>query len=192
MPCFGKPNRTGRSSGKHAGRLGRLNKPPKGEPWVYLTQELLSSPAWRAQSINCRRLIEFLLDERMNHAGQENGKYMATYDQLHAWGIPRSEISGAIREAEFLGLVRRQRGTGLTDLKRPSLYRLTFYADFEGHPPTNEWKGKTPEAIAEWKKDRSQNRKKRAWKKQKQGTTFRTQSVRLSVLSGGKDKRATN
>lgn len=142
------------------------------------------------QSINCRRFIDFLLVERMNHAGQENGKYMATYNQLYDWGMPRSQIHPAIMEAEFLGFVRRECGTGLTELKRPSLYRLTFYPDYNGLWATNEWKGKTAEAITEWRKDRSAMSRKRQAKKQDQGTTSRTQTVRLSVLSGGKGETA--
>ena len=38
---------------------------------------------------------------------------------------------------------------------QPSTYCLTFYAGRDAGPATNEWKGKTKEAIKEWK---------RAWK----------------------------
>ena len=47
MSRFGKPDATGRSSGKLGGRAGKLMKPPQGEPWVWLTRELLASDAWR-------------------------------------------------------------------------------------------------------------------------------------------------
>ena len=31
----------------------KLYAPPQGEPWVWLTTELLFSDAWRSMSINC-------------------------------------------------------------------------------------------------------------------------------------------
>ena len=82
MPNFGKPDASGRSSGKLTGERKKLRQPPKGEPFVWLTRELLTSPAWRAMSPNAARLIDFLLVEHTNHAGTENGNLLATYDQL--------------------------------------------------------------------------------------------------------------
>ena len=120
MPGFGKPNATGRSSGKRTGRAARAHRPPKDEPWVWLTRELVSSPAWRSRSINCARLIDFLMVEHKNHAGTENGNLMATYDQLVPWGLTRSEIRAAIDEAEFLGLVRFERGGRWAETNKPS------------------------------------------------------------------------
>ena len=80
-----RPNNTGRSSGKlSSNRAKKLLGPPKDEPWFWLSHELVSSPAWRSRSINCVRLIDFLMVEFMNHAGTENGNLKATYDQLAA------------------------------------------------------------------------------------------------------------
>ena len=62
---FGKPDATGRSSGKLSGRARRLRSPPRGESWIWLTRELLESPAWRALNPNARKLIDFLLVEYM-------------------------------------------------------------------------------------------------------------------------------
>ena len=152
---FGKPDATGRSSGKHTGHDRKLRSPPKGEPFVWLTRDMLASPAMRAMSLTARRLLDFLLLEDMSHAGSENGNLMATQNQLTAFGLTRRLIAGAIRELVFLGLVRVDHGRltrgGVTT---PNLFRLTFYADAEGHPATNEWKGTTNEAIAVWKADR--------------------------------------
>ena len=80
---FGTPDATGRSSGKHSGRCGKLMKPPPGEPWVWHTRELITSDAWRSQSITCRRFIELLELDHMNHAGTENGHLMVQY--WHEW-----------------------------------------------------------------------------------------------------------
>lgn len=133
---FGKPDATGRSSGKLAGRDANLMRPPAGEPFVWLTRELVESDAWQARSRQCARLIDFLLIEHMNHAATENGNLKATYEQLVQFGFSRRKIVGAIEEAERLGLVRCQRGWK----RRPSTYRLTFYPGRDRSPPTNEWK----------------------------------------------------
>ncbi len=162
MPAFGKPDATGRSSGKRTGRAGQAHRPPKDEPWVWLTRELLASAAWRARSINTARLLDFLLIEHMNHAGTENGNLKATYDQLVAYGLTRSEIRAATEEAEFLGLLRFQRGGRWAGTNQPSTYHLTFLADRDGNPPTNDWKGKTEEQISTWKQERRRRKARRS------------------------------
>ncbi len=156
---FGKPNATGRSSGKLSGRARKLRSAPPGEPFAILTRELLASPAVRALSLTGRRLLDFLLIEDMNHAGTENGNLIATYRQLTAFGLNGNLISGAIAELKFLGLVRVLHG-GMTrgNVKRENLYRLTFYADSEGRPATNEWKGTDAAAVAAWKAKRRGSR----------------------------------
>ena len=136
---FGKPNATGRSSGKLTGRDAKLMRPPDGEPFVWLTRELIGSDAWQARSRQCARLVDFLLIEHMNHAGTENGNLLATYRQLVQFGFSRRKIGDAIEEAEKLGLIRCQRG----GKRRPSTYRLTFYTSRDRSPPTNEWKNYT-------------------------------------------------
>ena len=181
---FGKPDATGRSSGKLTGSDRKWRSPPKGEPWAWLTRELLCSPAWRAQGPNWRRLIDFLLIEHMNHAGTENGRLMATYNQLSEYGLSRRLVSEAVREAEFLGLIRVNHGGRLADSNQPSTYRLTFYAGRDGSPATNEWKGKTAEVIKEWKRDQAAQKKraKERRKKQNSSATSRTTVVQLSEL----------
>ena len=129
-------------------RRRRTNHPPDGVPWIWHTVELLASPAWRAQSINCRRLIDFLEIEHLNHAGLENGSLLAPYSQLELFGIGRRFIFSAIGESERLGLVRVERGgrrgVVLTEVNR---FRLTymwtrkkFNGIWDWTLPTDEWK----------------------------------------------------
>src|SRR5262245_28723444 len=66
---FGKPDVTGRSSGTLAGRHGKVMRPPPGEPFIWLTREVIESDAWRSLGINARRFIDFLLLDQMNNAG---------------------------------------------------------------------------------------------------------------------------
>jgi hypothetical protein len=140
MPSFGKPDATGRSSGKLNGRSGRNARPPAGEPWAWLTAELLASDAWRSLSINARRVIDFLLVEHCGHAGRENGRLKATHDQLYAFGVTNGAIRKAIDECCSKGLLVCVKGGRWGCCNVPSLYRLTFYADADANPATDDWK----------------------------------------------------
>jgi hypothetical protein len=146
--------------------LRRIHGPPRDRPWVWQPTDLLASDAWRAMSINARRLVDFLMVEHRNHAGLENGNLMAPYDQLEKAGLTRECIAAAINEAEFMGLIRVRRGGRYAGTNRPSSYRLTFYADKEHAPPTNDWKRVTADAVAAW---RARNRERaaavRRWRK---------------------------
>lgn len=118
-------------------------------PFVQLARALLQSDAWRKQSVNCRKLMDFLMCEHMNHGGLENGFLYCTYDQLQAWGIGRRLIHPTITEAEKRGLIEVHRGGrkgfAQTHLSR---YRITFLKskalDEQGRAyykaSTNEWK----------------------------------------------------
>src|SRR5688500_14965109 len=99
-------------------------------PFVPTTLELLASPAWRAQSINSRRPIDFLTIEPLKQAGQDTGDLRATYAQLEECGTGRRFIHDTITEAEALGLVRAVRGgrRGFTETAL-TRFRLTFVPD---------------------------------------------------------------
>ena len=133
---FGKPDATGRSSGKLGGRRGRMQKPPEGEPWVWLTREILASDAWKSLGVNARRFLDFLLIEHMNHAGTENGNLRATYGQLEAFGVGAKYVSAAIAEAEAVGLIDAHRG----GMRTATIFTLTWLPDRDGAPATDRWK----------------------------------------------------
>lgn len=178
MPTFGKPDQAGRSSGKRTGRSAKAFRPPDGESWVWLTRELLASPAWRYQSANTSRLISFLLIEHMNHAGTENGNLKATHEQLRAYGLSANLIRDAIEEAQFLGLIRFERGGRWANSNQPSQFRLTFQPVRDGNSPTNEWKRRTEEQIRRWQEDRKARRKGR----KNQKSALKSKSTVLSEL----------
>jgi hypothetical protein len=155
-------------------------RPPGDQPFVWHQAELLRSPPWRRRSINCVRLIEFLLVEQMAHGGLENGNLLAPFVQLEAWGIGRRLITDAVDEAEALGLIEVRRGgkKGLA-ANHLSAYRLTFYATRckpEGLAkpywvaPTDEWKRlKTVDEVdAAMASARSEREKLRRAKNRKQ------------------------
>lgn len=183
-----KPNNTGRASGQQSGHAKKVASPPKGEPFVQLTRELLTSPAWRAMSINCSKLISFLMIDHMNHAGLENGNLRATYDQLVAFGLTRSHIASAITEAEYLRLIWVVRGGRWAGTNRPSIFELTFVAKQRPHPmfPTDDWKKTTQEDAAKYQKPK---RKKNRIPSSQSGTTVVSNMALPTGLShNGKTK----
>jgi hypothetical protein len=115
----------------------KAQRPPEGEPWVWETRALLQSAPWQAQSINCRRLIEFLQLEHMRHGGTANGKLKAPRRQLSAFGIGEHFISDAIHEGETLGLIDVCRGRR----RLASTYTLTWLPLHDGTPASNRWRG---------------------------------------------------
>lgn len=144
MAAFGKPDRTGRSSGKLDHAEHKLLGPPAGTAWTWVTAELIASPAWRGLSINARRILDFLLVEHVKHAGRENGRLRAPYAQLVAWGCARDKIASAIAQLEEHGLICvEQRGGifGIDTKRTPSLYRLTWIGCVNPkRAATDEWK----------------------------------------------------
>jgi len=152
MAEFGKPNKTGRSSGKLDRADRKLLGPPEGGSWVWFPAELLASPAWHGMTLNGRRFVEFLMIEHCNHAGRENGNLRATYCQLVAYGIRRCKIRPAIDEAEARGLVETTRRGGLfgaENKRTASTFRLTWIGCVNPRQePTNEWRHWRPQKTS--------------------------------------------
>jgi hypothetical protein len=124
----------------------------KANAWAWLPRDLLASEAWRSMSIHCRRFIDFLMIDHCAHAGRENGRLQATYNQLVRFGISRRHIARAIRETTDRGLVRVTRAGGLFGVesrRTPSLYRLTWIGTaYPAAQPTNEWRRYQREKIS--------------------------------------------
>ncbi|MGH6670447.1 MAG: hypothetical protein ACRECV_00545 [Xanthobacteraceae bacterium] len=143
MSDFGKPDATGRSSGKLMRPERKLLGPPPGG-FIWLSPPLVQSDAWRSMSGYCHRFISFLMAEHMSHAGRENGRLHATFAQLVAFGMSRRKIEATINEAVERGLVAIERRGGLYGVegqRTSSLFRLTWIGCV--NPPriaTNEWK----------------------------------------------------
>jgi len=118
-------------------RKPKVGGPPAGEAFCWYTREMLLAPAFSEASINCRRLINALEVENMNHAGTENGNLLMPYNQLQRWWhIPRRLIRQTIDEAIERGLIEERRsGWRLSYAKSmPNTFRLTFRPTREGTP----------------------------------------------------------
>src|SRR5262249_33315264 len=114
---------------------GKLNRPPSGKAWIWFTDELVTSDAWRSLGINARRFIDFLMHEHMGKAGGENGNLKAPHGHLAGFGIAACYAPAAIREAEEHGLVEAQRG----GMRVATTYALTWLPLHDGTPPSNRW-----------------------------------------------------
>ena len=119
-----------------------MSKAKSAGAFVMLPRALIQSEAWRSLGINARRLIDFLMIEHMRHWGKKNGLLLAPRQQLEQFGIGTRYISGAIEQAERLGLVDCRRGVG----RSPSVYGLTWLPMSDGNQPSNRWRSiTTPE-----------------------------------------------
>lgn len=152
--------------------------PPGDKPWIWATTEMLASPAWKALGLNHRRILDFLAIEHSNHAGRQNGKLIATYQQLFEFGVTRRLISSSLEELEWLGFTRSVRGGRWAGSNQPTKFTLTFYANWEGRPATNEWQGRTEAAIKVWRDDREE------MKRRQKAAAETRKKQKLAPLSG--------
>ncbi len=134
----------------------KLNAPPRDDPWIWQPRSLLTSWPWRAMSVNARKALDRIMLEHMEHACFENGALVVTHENFIDYGVTSKHVAAAIEELEFLGLAKRTiKGGRRNGSNVASRFRLTWIGDRTGAPATNERKGKTPEAIAAWKVDRT-------------------------------------
>ncbi len=140
--------------------LAQVSAVPKDEPFVQITFELMNSPSWRAKSISCSKLLDFLMLEHMAHKGMENGNLLATYNQLEQFGIARNCINKTIQEAENLGLVIAERkGRQARNKNYCTCFKLTFlphsFHNEKGvkmySEPSNDWRMITDAEIEKLK-----------------------------------------
>jgi hypothetical protein len=169
-------------------RKSKLSGPPTDQGnWDWHTIMLKLSLAWRGRSSRLIQLIEFLEVENLRHAGLENGRLLAPFAQLEAWGMRRETLKQTIREGVERKLIAiTGGGTDIETGKRlPHLYRLT-YSPTIGTPPTDEWKqyrahqsAKDPKRIEQAKRAAAVRwgTKTAPKEKQKPGTETGTKSV---------------
>ena len=139
----------GRSTNRLTPPIKR-NLKPSG-PFVPHTRTMLESPAWRALSINARRLLDRIELEHLAHGGLENGALPVTHTDFIAYGLSRRMVTPAIQEAERLGFIRYKRGGRYGGERKPSTFRLT-YLGAANSKATNEWEKLTETEIAQIEK----------------------------------------
>ena len=142
--------------------------------------EMLESPAYRALSRAAHMVISRIEIELAHHGGNDNGRLPVTTNDFVEYGMHRTSVAPAIREAEALGFIRiteRGRG-GNAEHRSPNLFFLTFAhaRDSGKHPPTHDWRRIKTAAEAEQISNAARANKnphavadgKRSWRKRQQ------------------------
>jgi len=130
------------SSIRRGGIAGSKRKNKIKEQFVYYTREMISSPAYRALSLQGRKVLRRLELEHMAHGGQDNGKLPCRYYDFINYGCRRNGLSAALIEVEALGFAKTitfgSRAYGNVPGKA-STFLLTYLPTADG-PATDDWK----------------------------------------------------
>jgi hypothetical protein len=161
--------------------------------------EMLESPAYRALSVSGHKVISRIEIELAHHGGNDNGRLPVTTDDFVEYGMHRSSVAPAIREAEALGFIRitgRGRG-GNAEYRTPNLFFLTYAQcrDSGKHPPTHDWRlfntlqeaEEAAQAARTNKDPRAVEHGKRNWSKRQQKQKTDTESSRASIRDNRPD-----
>jgi hypothetical protein len=135
---------TGRSTDELADSKHRKrNQPPPGQPFIWLTKEMLESYGWRAMSSNARLVVDCIAVEHMAHAATMNGALGVSFDRFETFGIRRGTIASAIAEAVTIGFVDLvEKGTrGWGEYRgKTSVFRVAWLPSNQGEPATTRWR----------------------------------------------------
>ena len=161
--------------------------------WSARLIEMLESPAYRALSCSAHLVISRIEIELAHHDGNDNGRLPVTTANFVEYGMHRTSVAPAIREAEALGFIRvteRGRG-GNAEYRAPNLFFLTFAhgRDCGKNPPTHDWRRiKTSKEAEQAASDARANKDlravengKRSWRKRQQKHKAGTEDSRSSV-----------
>lgn len=157
------------SLGKTGNSREKYRNPPRykdkelGQAWIWLTAEILSSPAFVSLSPNAIRAFFRIVVEYLGQGRQKNGELIVTHADFREYGVSQNYVADAIDELEFKGLVAVRRGRSAEGTPHPNRFRLTYLGDDQGAPWTNEWRGKTQEDVDRWpeiRRKRKANRRR--------------------------------
>jgi hypothetical protein len=166
----------------------KLNQPPVGQAWGWLTKEMIESPAWRALDIWARRALDRIWLEHMAHAAKANGQLIVTYQNFRDYGVRGDSIADALETLDALGwidITRRGRAS-FEDARYPSMYLLTWLPQLEPFKlATNRWKTfKTKQevnGVLRWVRQRRQEardrRAARGWCGQRRTVKVKVKAV---------------
>ena len=155
--------------------------------------EMLESPTYRALSASAHKVISRIEIELGHHGGNDNGRLPVTTNDFVEYGIHRTSVAPAIREAEALGFIHvteRGRG-GNADYGTPNLFFLTFAQSRNSgkHPPTHDWRRfktlheaeRAAHSARSNKNPRAVEHGKQSWHKRQQKQKADTESSRASI-----------
>uniref|UniRef100_UPI003BAAA20B hypothetical protein n=1 Tax=Stappia sp. TaxID=1870903 RepID=UPI003BAAA20B len=136
----------------------RTSKGDLGQAWIWLTEDLISSPAFRTLSLNAYRVFFRILAEYLQHGRTGNGDLIVTHADFQAAGASQNLIADAIEELTFKGLIQVRRGRAADGTPHPNRFRITYLGTDAGEPWSNEWKGVTEERAGKWAEERDKKR----------------------------------
>jgi len=189
VAIFNQRDKSRTSPGKTRSLVIKHTRPPTSDEigadgkqgWLWLTIQMLESPAYRTLSGNAMKAFARILIEHRAHGGFENGKLTVTHQDFIEYGVSRGYVGDAVDELEYKGLIRVKRGRSGAGTPHASIYTLTYVGDYEGAPPTNDWRNCTMERCKKWSDiDRKRAEEKRAKLGRKKKTPVRD-SVILPV-----------
>jgi hypothetical protein len=96
--------------------------------------ELPYSPAYRSLARSGQNVISRIEIELSHHGGNDNGRPPATTEGFVQYGMCRTSVVPATREAEALGLI------GVTEPGRRGNAERRRHRDSRKYPPTDDWR----------------------------------------------------
>src|SRR5579883_224595 len=104
--------------------------PPEGSCWIWITAEILESPAWLALPHSGRDALIAVMQEHLRRGRVENGNLKVPYIDFEKRGMSPNSIADGIAHAEALGWMKVRRGRRASAERRyPSIYTLTWLWD---------------------------------------------------------------
>jgi hypothetical protein len=146
-----------------SGQKGGASKGNFEEPFVRIKYAMKESPAWKALSLNARRVLDRLEIEFGRHKGkpEANGELIVTYADLVDYGISRRLVRPAINEAVALGFVRitREGVAGNADECQATMFLITYQHNGTAQYLEDGWKRIKTDAEAEAVAEAARKRK---------------------------------
>jgi hypothetical protein len=161
--------------------------------------EMLESPAYRVLSRSGHMVIARIEIELAHHGGNDNGRLPVTTENFVQYGMHRTSVAPAIREAEALGFIQiTERGHGgNAEYRSPNRFYLTYAHtnDSKRRPPTDEWRriktlqeaNQIARSARAKKSTAAVERGKRSWRQRQQKTKSGTENTRLTVLKNSSE-----
>ncbi|WP_333631690.1 hypothetical protein [Agrobacterium cavarae] len=155
---FNPRDKSRTAQGKTLSSVRKFTSPPRSgeadaggsQRWQWLTIELLESAAFTTLSANASRAFFRIVIEHVSHAALENGQLVITHPQFVQYGVTGEYVADAIDELAYKGLIKIQRGRAGSGMAHPNRFTLTFVGDFEGAPPTNDWRNCSAAKCKQW------------------------------------------
>jgi hypothetical protein len=145
----------------------------RADLYVAHSLEMRASPAWRGLPDDARRVLDRLEIEHLRKRLCGNGNLICPYDDFVEHGVRRAAVRLAIEQSRALGFLEivRRGYAARTDVRVPSIYRLTYVKSYKDTPPaTDDWKALNSaeavrvalkNALAELENERARRRARR-------------------------------